>query len=600
MLRGDPLARVLRVDLTRKRFWVEERPELFERWLGGAGVAIRLLEELCPPGCDPLGPDNPVVLAVGPLVGLFPMASKTVAMFKSPHTGNLGESHCGGRSAVAIRLAGYGAIVIQGASRRPVYLSVHGDRVAFRDASALWGMGSTLTVGRILREREPAPGLRTIMRIGRAGERMVSFASVTTETYRHFGRLGLGAVFGSKRLKAIVVSGQGALPVVDRRAYRELYREVYREATSPAMRKYHDLGTAENVLRLNAMGALPTRNLSAARFEAAEAISGEAMARGYLGRRLACSHCPVACVHIAALREPYEDEPFFYKTSMISYDYEPLYALGSMLGVADPEGCLRLMETTEALGIDAMSAGPLLAWATEAQQRGLISAEQAGGLRLEWGDWRAYREALRRIVEAEGEVWRDLARGLERAAARHGGQEFALSLGGNEMPGYHTGPAALVGFLVGSRHSHLDGAGYQLDERALGEGRTLSPAEVAEGLLAEERWRQVLASLVVCFFARGIYRPELVRRALAVVGLERSEEELERLGAEVHARKYAFKRREGFRPEGLRLPRRLLETPSALGELREEFIREAVDRFRGAVEALLRAKRGGEARDGIG
>src|SRR5512136_1499845 len=211
MLDHDPLARVLYIDLSRRSFSTKPRPDLFEAGLGGTGVGIRLLEEECAPGTDPLGPGNPIVLAVGPLTGLYPLASKTVAMFKSPHTGNLGESHAGGRSAVAIRMAGYGAIVIRGVSATPVYLSVKGDHVYFRDASALWGTHNAYTAGSVLRERESGAGVRSIMRIGRAGENGVTYASVTTETYRHFGRLGLGAVFGSKKLKGLVISGRRAL-----------------------------------------------------------------------------------------------------------------------------------------------------------------------------------------------------------------------------------------------------------------------------------------------------------------------------------------------------------------------------------------------------
>jgi len=169
MLPGDSLANVLHVDLSRKRHWVESRPELFRESVGGSAVAIRILSEECPGDCDPLGADNPIVFAVGPLTGLFPLASKTVAMFKSPHTANLGESHCGGRSAIAIRTAGYGAVVIKGASDIPVVLSIHGNKVSYRDASSLWGMENSFTVGRIIRESEPGAGVRTIMRIGGAG-----------------------------------------------------------------------------------------------------------------------------------------------------------------------------------------------------------------------------------------------------------------------------------------------------------------------------------------------------------------------------------------------------------------------------------------------
>jgi aldehyde:ferredoxin oxidoreductase len=276
MLVDDTLAKVLYVDLSYKTFWVEDRKDLLDRFIGGTGVAIQLLHKECPAGYDPFGPENPIVFAVGPLTALFPLGSKTVAMFKSPHTGNLGESHCGGRSAAAIRMAGYGAIVIKGASENPIYLAIHGRQVFFRDASTLWGMGSSFTVGRIIRENEPGAGLRTIMRIGKAGERQISYACVTTETYRHFGRLGLGAVFGSKKLKAIVVSGKSSLRVADTKQYRSAYDAIYQAAAaSSAMKKYHDLGTAENVLPLNEFGGLPTRNLKESRFGGASEISGE-------------------------------------------------------------------------------------------------------------------------------------------------------------------------------------------------------------------------------------------------------------------------------------------------------------------------------------
>jgi aldehyde:ferredoxin oxidoreductase len=226
MLPNDPLANVLYVDLSKKRSWVERREDLFGKYLGGSGVAIQLLAENCPPGMDPLAPEAPVVLATGPLDGLFPLGSKTVAMFKSPHTGNLGESHAGGRSAVSIRMAGLGAIVITGTNTNPGYLSIVDGKAFFRDATTLWGMNSSVTAGRIIRQNERGSGLRSIMRIGRAGENLVSYANVSTETYRHFGRLGMGAVFGSKKLKALVVSGNRTLEVADKVAYRALYDEI--------------------------------------------------------------------------------------------------------------------------------------------------------------------------------------------------------------------------------------------------------------------------------------------------------------------------------------------------------------------------------------
>ncbi len=578
MLQHDPLRRVLTIDLTRRSFSVEDRPELFEQGLGGAGVAIRLLEENCPQGVDPLDPDNPIVLAVGPLVGYFPMASKTVAMFKSPHTGNLGESHAGGRSAIAIRMAGYGAIVIQGKSESPVYLVIDGDQIQFRDAAALWGLRSSYTVGSVIRQEEPGSGMRTIMRIGRAGEQLVSYACVITETYRHFGRLGLGAVFGSKGLKGMVIYGRRALPAAGRKAYRSVYDDIFDAATeSSLMKKYHNLGTAMNVLPLDAIGGLPTRNLQQGRFEAAESISAERLAEENLGRRLACAHCPVACIHLAALRIPHPTEPYFYKTSMLGYDHEPIYATGSMLGGSDVRGMFQLMDEIEIQGLDVMSGGVALAWATEAFERGLVSTDETDGVALGWGDYPAYIEATRRIVSQPTDFYRALARGVDHAASVYGGEDFALAFGGNEMPGYHTGPACHLGYLTGARHSHLDSAGYSIDQKAAKKGQVLTPEGVVEELVTEERWRQVLTSLVICLFARGVYDRETVQRALAVTGFERSAEELDQLGADTLRRKVEFKRREGFDLEALRIPGRILETPSPLGRVDAEFLRQAIE-----------------------
>lgn len=570
---------VLTIDLTNRKYVVEERTDLFNEYIGGAGVGIGLLDENCPKGADPLGPDNPIIFTVGPLTGLYPLASKTVAMFKSPLTGNLGESHAGGRSAVAISSAGYGAIVIKGISESPVYLSINNDLVKFRDASGIWGIVNSTTVGRIVRELETGGGMRTIMRIGGAGEKMVKYACVTTETYRHFGRLGLGAVFGSKMLKAICISGGHSVSVKDPKSYRTTYDDVYNKAVeSSLMKKYHDYGTAVNVAPLNMLKGLPTRNLNSASSPDAENISGETLAEKYLGRRVACAHCPVACIHIAALREPYEKELFFYKTTMIPYDYELIYSLGSMVGIFDVKDMLKLIDKVEIYGLDAMSTGVVLAWATEAFEKGIISKEETLGLEFDWGKLDVYLNAIENIVAQYNEFYESLASGVDVASARYGGADYALAFGGNEMPGYHTGPAAHISHLVGSRHSHLDGGGYGIDQTIL-KGIEMSTEEVVEKLLAEESWRQVLSSLVVCFFARGIFDPGTVSKLLVVTGQEWSVEELNNFGRKVHRLKYEFKEREGFAPEKLRIPNRIYKTRSARGNVDEKIIRRSIKSF---------------------
>ncbi|MBI9047269.1 MAG: aldehyde ferredoxin oxidoreductase family protein [Anaerolineaceae bacterium] len=573
----ETLKRVLIIDLSKRRYWKEERPEIFNEGMGGSGAAIRLLEEHCPQGADALGPDNPIIFAVGPLVGYYPLASKAVAMFKSPHTGNLGESHAGGRSAVSIRMAGYGAIVIKGKSDLPIYLVIDGEDVYFRDASALWGMESSFTVGSVLRKMDGTSGNRTIMRIGKAGEKQVTYAGVITETYRHFGRLGLGAVFGSKLLKAVVVSGKRTLEVPDRKLYRNTYNEIFNQATeSSLMKKYHELGTAVNVEPLNAIGGLPTRNLQSGRFEKADMISGEYLAENYLGRRVSCAHCPVACIHLASLRIPYPHDPYFYKTINVGYDHELIFAVGSMLGMQDAPGMLQIMDMVEVMGLDVMSAGVTLAWATEALEKGLISEVETDGLALSWGNTAAYLQAVKKIVNQPNDFYKALARGVEHAASIYGGLDFALSFGKNEMPGYHTGPACHLGYLTGARHSHLDSGGYGLDQTAAKKGLTQEAQEVARQLYSEESWRQVLTSLTICMFARNIYTAEVAEGALHATGFGWIQADLERMGAETLRLKHAFKQREGFTFEDLRIPRRIYETAAPAGEFDEAFMREAI------------------------
>ena len=281
---------------------------------------------------------------------------------------------------------------------------------------------------------------------------------------------------------------------------------------------------------------------------------------------------------------PIRNDPYFYKTKMLGYDHELVYAMGSMLGVDDVSGMLQLIDEAEIQGLDVMSAGVVLAWATEALERGLVSLSETDGLKLAWGDANTYIQAMERIISQPNDFYRALARGAEYAASVYGGEDYALTFGGNEMPGYHTGPGAHLGYLSGARHSHLDSAGYSLDQKALNADQALSPAEIAEALLEEEAWRQVLSSLVICFFARGVYTPEVIQQALHTIGVERSPEELDQLGAKILRMKHAFKEREGFDLRKVRIPKRILETPSSLGLIDADFIHKSLEEIAGGNE----------------
>ncbi|MCS7098847.1 MAG: aldehyde ferredoxin oxidoreductase N-terminal domain-containing protein [Sulfolobales archaeon] len=573
------LSRVLYIDLSRKQFWVEDREDLFSKWLGGTGVAIQLYKEEVPRRADPLGPENVAVFAIGPLTGVFPMASKVVSIFKSPLNGYVAESHAGGRAATAIRYAGYGAIVVKGSSDIPIYAIVDEEKVRFRDAGALWGMRSSETVGRVLREALPGAGFRTIMRIGRAGERLVRYSNLAVETYRHFGRMGLGAVFGSKKLKALIVMGRRGFKLPDPKTYREVYKEIFELTKGPATRKYHDLGTAANIMVLDKLGALPTRNLSSGRFEGAREISGEKLAEENLSRRLACTACPVACIHLAAIREEYEDEKYFYKIEFVPYDHEPIYALGCNLGISDRYGLLKLIKVVEDEGVDSISTGVVLAWATEALERGIITLKDTL-VELRWGNWRNYVKAVSYVVLQPNDFYRTLALGVEEAAAKYGGLDFALAYNRVEPAGYHTGPLYHSSLAIGFRHSHLDGGAYSMDQNLVASGGpTPSPEEAAKMIIEEESWRQILNSMVICLFARGVYGRSAVEKALRSLGYSIDASKLVELGKQIYLEKHAVKILEGFEPEKMRIPRRALETPTPLGNVSEEYVRKIVEHY---------------------
>ena len=571
------LRRVLYIDLGKEESWVEERQDLFDQWMGGTGVGIKLLMEECPEGVDPLSPKAPVIFSIGPLNGMFPVATKMVATFKSPLTGELGESYAGGRLPLAARFAGHEAIVIRGVAQRPSYISINDADVKIKDATSIWGVEAQ-TVGMILREHEPGTGRRSIIRIGPAGENLVRYAGVLVDTYRHLGRLGLGAVFGSKKLKAMVISGTEHVEIPDHKRYREVYNRLYSKTVqTDVMEKYHDIGTSVNINVLNWLKGLPTKNFQSSSFPEAENISGEMFAEKYLSRRLSCAGCPIGCIHIASLKSAFSTHHEF-EVRKVSYDYEPIYSLGSNLGVSSAEGLLQLIDACERLGLDVMSAGVVLSWATEAYERNMISSQETLGVPLQWNDVLSYLKALDFIAKQPNEFYSALARGVDYASSKYGGQDFAMALGGNEVSGYHTGPASIVGQIVGVRHSHLDNAGYSIDQKAA--KKPLSPEQMVDEIIKEDNSRGVFNSLVGCLFARGVYTEENIIDALGAVGIEKTKEDLDELGKRIFNEKYRFKTREGFDLSKVRIPRRFYETVSTLGKVDPQTVEDMLRLYR--------------------
>jgi aldehyde:ferredoxin oxidoreductase len=560
--------RILHVDLTTGESRVEDRTDLFDATLGGTGTAMRLLGETVHDDRPPLDPAQPVIFAIGPLTTIFPVVTKAVATFRSPLTGEYGESHAGGQFASALRYAGYDALVITGAAKRLVYLVIDGQRVEIRAADAMAGM-NVIETGRIIRDQIEGAGHRSIARIGPAGEARpgragIAYANLNVDTFRHFGRLGLGAVLGSKNLKAIAVIGQQQIDLPeDSRAYKKVYTEVYdRVLHTDAMAKYHELGTPANVLPLNELGALPTYNVRQGFFGRADEISGEAFAEEELITKRACAGCQIGCIHVALYRRPFAPG-WEYESTMVAYDHELIYAVGSLLGVGDRPDVLRLIEDIDKAGMDTISCGTALAWATEAMERGAVTPEQFDGIDLRWGDAERYAQGIAAIVRGESELGLWLGRG-EVATARHfGGLEYVAAVGGQGIAGYWTGYGHVLGHLLGARHSHLDNAGYSIDQKL----EPYTDEAIVDRIIADEAERIVQTSIAICLFARGVYDLETISRALGSVGIERSADELRSMGQRLYWERVRLRERLGFQARAEDVPKRFYETPTPRGQL---------------------------------
>jgi len=574
--------KVLYVDLSARKIRIEKRADLKD-FFGGVGVASKLLEENMKPELDPLDEQQTAVFAIGALSSIYPVITKTVAMFISPLTGELGESYAGGRLALTLHMAGYDAIVLTGKANNPCYLSITRQSVEFNDARPLWGMNSD-DVGRVIREKEAGSGKRSILRIGPAGENKVAYASVCVDTYRHFGRLGLGAVLGSKNVKAITIIGDRDIPIANFAEYFKVYRAIYDKVTdTEIMMKYHDVGTPINVATLDAMGALPTKNLAQGRFEHVDAITGEAFATKNLMRKLACTGCPVGCIHIGQFRREF-GKGYEYEAVSVGYDYEPIFSLGSFLGIKTSDEILKLIEAVEKTGLDAMSCGVALGWATEAYQKRLITTTETM-VPLEFGLTENYIRAIWNIAEAANDFYTALGRGSYHTATVYGGQDFAMTFAKNEMSGYHTGYGSVVGSIVGARHSHLCNGGYALDQAH----KQLAVHEIVDALLKEEKERCMLNSLIICLFARKAYDRATIIAACKAVGIVLDDADLTQIGEKIFHTKMRIREKLGFKLEKVQLPRRFFETPSLNGVLDETVAKEMIGMYANRVATELNA-----------
>ncbi len=569
-----------RIDLGSGTSTLVPLPEVvLRRFLGGVGLGVYLLQREAPAGVDPLAPAAPLIFSLSPLVGTpLTTSAKFAVVAKSPLTDRLNDALSSSHFALAAKRAGFDALVLVGACAVPSVLVIDDDRVSVQPAGDLWGLATDEAEARLAERLGPRFHMAVI---GPAGENRVRYATISHEN-RHAGRGGLGAVMGSKRLKAIAVAGSQRVEVADPAGVVARARDLSQRSFGPATAKYRELGTVANLLTFNRLAALPTRNFQQGTFEHAEALSGEELNAARRVARRSCAACTIGCEHIYAVgargegRGAREDPSLLtthhspLTTHEVRLEYESLFALGPLCGIGDRDAVLRAAHLCDRLGLDTISAGATIAFAMECTERGLLRAE---GLRF--GNSDRMLGLLEEIVRREG-LGDLLAEGTRRAAAVIGGEapDFAPHVKGLELPGYE--PRALqtmaLGFAVGSRGAdHNRSGAYEVDFSARADRLHGSPESARLAVETEDR-AALLDSLILCKFLRGVFPDLYVESAellTAVTGWDMTADELRAVTRRIITAKKLYNLREGWTAAEDTLPSRFLSEGLPAGAARQ-------------------------------
>lgn len=544
--------RLLRVDLSA-RTWTAEptSDDVLTRYLGGKGLAAYLLLENAPAGADPLAPEAPLILAIGPATGTVLAPASRYGLFaKSPLTGVFGESYSGGHVAPRIKATGYDAILLQGCAEAPIYLEINDQAVIFHDATPFWGMDA-YQAEEALEADVGVRGTKAIV-IGPAGEKQVPFALVGNDRGRQAGRTGMGAVMGAKRLKGIAFHGEADCPLYDAEAIRAYDRELRERGKEDAgALAYRRLGTPMLLAFTNKAGALPAYYWSAGTVPHWEQISGDALVERLKPRPRACYRCFLACGKLTTVPDGRHAG-----LTVEGPEYETLFAFGGLCAVDDLAEIVYLNEICDRLGLDTITAGNVVGFAIEASRRRMLD------LRLDYGDVDGIARLLHQIAHREG-PGELLAHGVRAASRELGLEDLAIHVKGLEPPGYD--PRALKGmglaFAVSERGAcHLRATVYKAElsgwtDRTSVEGK-------ADLLLDFEDRHTVFDTLILCRFYRDLIGwnqlPSLIR---GLTGLELGKAGLQALSARIAHTIRQYNLREGMVPADDTLPRRFLEEP---------------------------------------
>ena len=560
---GAYYEKIARINLTTGEIRVEPLDlELAHKFIGGRGLGTKILYDEGVATVDPLSPENKLIYITGPMTGAAaPSTGRYMVVTKSPLTGMIACSNSGGIWGAKLKHAGWDAIIVEGQAPEWTYISIEDDKIQLLDAREYLGMMSEEMDTRLKEKHGPTA---SVLNIGPAGEKQVLLAAIMNDKDRAAGRSGVGAVMGSKRLKAIVVKSsrikldniadEEALKAATKRAMDVL---MANPVTSSGLKQ---LGTAILVNIINNVGSLPTKNWQESYYEQAEDISGEALAEKYLVRPGACYRCPIACGRVINVNGHVTGGP----------EYEPLWAYGANCGNNDLNVIDECNMLCNEYGLDAISTPCTIAAAMELYQRGAIKEEDCAGVPLEWGSTKALVEWTKRMGNPETELDWLMSSGSARLCEHYGMPEISMSVKKQEMPAYDARGIQGIGITYAtSNRGGCHVRGYMISPEVLGLPQQLDRTVTDDKAAWAKTFQDLTAvidSMGHCLFTSfAMGAPEYTNLLNAATGTNWTVEQVLEIGDRIYNIERMFNKAAGMKPEDDRLPKRLLNDPIVNG-----------------------------------
>ena len=554
--------KMLRVNLTDRSIKLEELDEsLAKKFIGGRGLGTKILYDEGVAKVDALSPENKLIFINGPLTGVnVPTGGRYMVVTKSPLNNMIASSNSGGVWGARLKYAGYDALIVEGKADKPVYISIQDEKVEILDADFLWGKES-LHVEEVLKEKYGKNA--SVLNIGPGGEKLALMAAIMNEADRAAGRGGVGAVMGSKLLKAVVCSST-------RTVIEPKNPEALREAVMHSLKLIREngvtgqglptYGTAVLVNIINNLGSFPTKNWQEAEFAEAEQISGETLREKHLVRQGFCHRCPIGCGRVINLDGKVVGGP----------EYEPIWAYGANCGVDDLEAINHANFWCNELGIDAISTPTTIAAAMELYQKGYIKDEDCDGVPLVWGSSEAIVAWTKHMGHGDNELGRLMAKGSYRLCEHYGVPELSMSVKKQEMPAYDARGIQGIGLTYAtSNRGGCHVRGYMISPEVLGLPQPLDRFATEDKAVWTKIFQDLTAvidSTGMCLFTSfALGAPEYAAMLNAATGTEYTVEQLLEVGERIYNIERLFNKAAGMKSEDDTLPKRILEEPIPAG-----------------------------------